>query len=56
MADLMGSPGELRFTIQIKRAATGDVETYDMVGRVLPDQETETNEVENGSDTLDSGA
>lgn len=29
-------PAELRFTLQIKRAATGITETVEMVGHVLP--------------------
>lgn len=33
MAELQGRPGELRFTIEVKRAATGKVETYEMVGQ-----------------------
>jgi hypothetical protein len=37
MAELQGKPGELRFTVEIKRAATGKVETYDMIGKVNDD-------------------
>lgn len=36
MADLKGVPGELRATIQIKRIATGKVETYELVGHADP--------------------
>ena len=36
MNHLQGPPAELRFTLSIKRAATGLVETYDMVGHTLP--------------------
>lgn len=39
MADLGGQPGELHFTIEIKRAATGEVETHEMVGTIIPDEE-----------------
>jgi hypothetical protein len=37
MSELQGKPGELRFTVEIKRAATGKVETYDMIGKVNDD-------------------
>jgi hypothetical protein len=37
MADLQGKPGELRFTIEVKRAATGKVETFEMIGKVNDD-------------------
>jgi hypothetical protein len=37
MASLQGSPGELRFTIEVKRAKTGKVETYEMIGKVSDD-------------------
>lgn len=36
MSDLKGQPGELRATIQIKRKATGKVETYEIVGHSDP--------------------
>lgn len=32
MNDLKGPPAELRFTVTIKRAKTGAVETYEMRG------------------------
>ena len=38
MNDLKGPPAELRFTVTIKRKATGAVETYDMVGTATPEQ------------------
>lgn len=44
--NLNGQEGELRFTLEITRAATGETETVEMVGK-LGDS--------NGSDTLDSG-
>ena len=34
MPSLMGTPGELSFTVQITRAATGQVEEYQLVGRI----------------------
>lgn len=43
MADntLLGTPGELRFTVEIKRAATGEVETHELIGKLLPEEEEE---------------
>jgi hypothetical protein len=38
MSELKGPPAELRFTVTIKRAGTGKVETYDMVGAATPEQ------------------
>jgi hypothetical protein len=38
MSELKGQPSELRFTVTIKRAATGKTETYDMVGHANPEQ------------------
>lgn len=37
MAQLEGKAGELRFTIEVKRAATGKVETFEMIGKVNDD-------------------
>lgn len=34
MSDLQGQVGELRFTIEVKRGATGETETYEMVGTI----------------------
>jgi hypothetical protein len=39
MAELQGSPGELRFTIDVTRAATGKVETYELVGTPIEDED-----------------
>ncbi len=36
MTHLQGPPGELHATIQIKRAATGLVETFELVGHSDP--------------------
>ena len=55
MSDLTGQPGELRFTVEVKRAATGETETYELIGHIGPDEKP-TEDNENGSDTLDSGA
>lgn len=35
MSELQGQLGEVKFTIEVKRAATGKVETYEMVGKVV---------------------
>lgn len=45
MTELKAKPGELRFTIEVKRAATGKVETFEMIGRVG----------DHGSHAFDSG-
>jgi hypothetical protein len=45
MTDLVSKPSEIRFTIDIKRAATGLTETVEMVGHVvdvLPPPEPKT--------------
>lgn len=42
-----GQLGELRLTVEIKRAETGKVETYELIGHL---------ENNDGSDSLDSGA
>lgn len=52
MIELQGQKAELRFTLEIKRAATGEVETYEMVGHTDPDK---LKELQNGSNTLDRG-
>ena len=38
MNDLKGPPAELRFTVTITRKASGQTETYDMVGTATPEQ------------------
>lgn len=40
-AELKGQVGELRFSIEIKRKATGQVEKYDLIGKVLPEETLE---------------
>jgi hypothetical protein len=44
MTDLAGQIGELRFTLEIKRAATGETETVEMIGKVVADEEQEESE------------
>lgn len=39
MPDLKGQEGEVRFTLEVTRAATGKTEKYEMVGIVGPSQE-----------------
>jgi hypothetical protein len=41
MSDLNGKPGELRLTVEVKRAATGETETYELIGTPVPDDEPE---------------
>ncbi len=36
MTDLNTQPAEMRFTLHIKRAATGLTETVEMVGHITP--------------------
>lgn len=38
MSQLQGQAGELSFTVQIRRAATGQVEEHQLVGRITADQ------------------
>jgi hypothetical protein len=38
MADLNGQPGEVRMTIEVKRAATGEVETFELIGTLQADE------------------
>lgn len=55
--NLSGGGGELRFTVQIKRAATGETETHELVGRITPEQEEQLlKEKDDGDNALDSGA
>ena len=53
---LVGQTGELRFTVQVKRAATGEVETHELVSVITDAQAEELGlkEKEHGSHTLDS--
>lgn len=44
MIELSGTPGELRMTIEIKRAATGETETHELIGKVIAEDEEETEE------------
>lgn len=37
MPELSGGLGEIRFTIEVKRAATGEIETHELIGKVVTD-------------------
>jgi hypothetical protein len=52
MSDLQGQIGELRMTIHIKRAATGETETHELIGKVMD----EVKENSDGGNALDNGA
>ncbi len=41
MIELAGQPGELRFVIEITRAATGETETVELVGTIVAEEESE---------------
>ena len=48
MISLNGQMGEVRFTVEVKRADTGKVEHYEMVGFL---DEDKLKELQNGSDS-----
>lgn len=41
MIELSGQPGELRFTLEITRAATGKTETVELVGKITDEVEAD---------------
>ena len=45
-SNLQGQPGELRMNIEIKRAATGKVDTVELVGHADPEKLAEIIEAE----------
>lgn len=47
MVDLQGRPGELRFTIEVKRKATGKTETYELTGTPIESDEDEPQQEDN---------
>ncbi len=51
MIELTGQPGELRFTVEVKRKETGKVEQYELVG-FLDEDKLKENHL--GSNSLDS--
>jgi hypothetical protein len=57
MTQLQGPPGELRITLEIKRAATGTTETVEIIGHAVPDEDPPTlKEADNGCDSYDRRA
>jgi hypothetical protein len=53
MIELEGKPANLFFTIEVKRAATGKTETFEMIGHADPEELkklTETQGVDHGRD------
>lgn len=46
MIELNGQPAELRFTLHITRAETGETETYEMVGHTIDESEIEQSVIE----------
>ena len=51
MSDLKTLPGQFNFTLEVKRAETGLVETYELVGIPIEIEETE-----DGSNPLNSSS
>ena len=41
MPDLSGQAGELRFTLEITRAATGLTETVELIGKITEEEAVE---------------
>lgn len=56
MIELKGPPGELHFTLTVTRAATGKVETFEMVGHADPEELKKILGAQDGSDSQHSGA
>jgi hypothetical protein len=48
MINLSGQMGELRFVVEVKRAETGKVEQYELIGYL---DEDKLKELQNGSDS-----
>ena len=53
-SNLQGQPGELRMTIEIKRAATGKVDTVELVEHADPEKLPEIIEAEKRRENLSS--
>lgn len=51
--DIKGQVGELRFTLEIKRAATGETDTVELVGKIGDGEIKQLGE-QDGSDTQHS--
>jgi hypothetical protein len=41
MSALNGQPGEVRLTVEVKRKETGEVETHELIGRLIPEEDDE---------------
>ena len=54
MIEIKGQPGELRFTVEIKRKDTGAVETYEMVGHADPEKLKQLLGAADGSNPLNT--
>jgi len=52
--DLKGQEGELRFTLEIKRAATGQTETVELIGKIGDGEIEQLLGEQNGSNTQHS--
>lgn len=52
MSNLSGDVGELRFTVQITRKATGQVEEIELVGRITEEQ---VKEIQDGCNSFHGG-
>ncbi len=55
MIDIAGTPAIVTATVQVTRAATGQVETYTLTGRIAHTDDDEK-EPEDASDPHDGGA
>lgn len=47
--NLEGQTGELRFTIEIKRAETGEVEVHELIGKIVEEEEDGGNALHGGA-------
>ena len=54
MIELQGEKAEIRFTLEIKRADTGKVDTFEMVGHSDPEELKKLLGADNGRNPLDS--
>lgn len=49
--DIRGQEGELRFTLEIKRAATGETDTVELIGKIGDDEVKQLLGDQNGSNS-----
>lgn len=52
MAEFAAQLGEVRMTIEVKRAETGKIETFNLIGKVMADEK----ESDHGTDAFDHSA